>query len=227
MKTPTLYLIHGWTYTTEPWTKTLDLLRKNGLKVEMLSVPGLTTPSRKIWTIDDYLKWADSALPDGAVALGHSNGGRILLNLAVKNPDKLKHLILLNSAGIYHPSLKTVCCRRLSCLFAPLKKLRLLRRVVHKILGASDYSHAPANMKKTLTHMLDSDRLLDPSKVKTSTTLLWGEQDTVTPLSHGQLLHQKLPSSTLQTFPNWNHAPYISDPKGLVAAILKTMKELN
>ena len=75
-----LYIIHGWTYTTAPWTKTIELLKKSDIEVEMLHVPGLTSPSKKVWAIEDYVKWADQNIPDGAVALGHSNGGRILLN---------------------------------------------------------------------------------------------------------------------------------------------------
>ncbi|MBO7717988.1 alpha/beta fold hydrolase, partial [Candidatus Saccharibacteria bacterium] len=90
-----LYIIHGWTYTVEPWRETLALLREKGIKVKMLNVPGLTTDSKKVFSIDDYVKWADSEIPDGAIALGHSNGGRILLNLCAKKPDKLKYLILL------------------------------------------------------------------------------------------------------------------------------------
>ena len=42
-----LYIIHGWTYTVEPWKNTLALLMKNGLNVKMLHVPGLTEPSKK------------------------------------------------------------------------------------------------------------------------------------------------------------------------------------
>ncbi len=41
--TKTLYIIHGWTYSSEPWTKTIKLLNdKYHIKVEMLNVPGLT-----------------------------------------------------------------------------------------------------------------------------------------------------------------------------------------
>ena len=104
----TLYIIHGWTYTVKPWQKTIALLEKAGVKVKMLNVPGLTAPSNKIWTIQDYVAWADKNLPEDAVALGHSNGGRILLNLCSKNPTKLSRLILLDSAGVYEPSRKRV-----------------------------------------------------------------------------------------------------------------------
>ena len=73
-----LYVIHGWTYTVSPWDKTIALLKEQGITIKMLHVPGLTEPSKKVWTIEEYAKWADQNIPDGAVALGHSNGGRIL-----------------------------------------------------------------------------------------------------------------------------------------------------
>ena len=42
-----LYIIHGWTYTVAPWEKTLELLEKKNVDVEMLHVPGLTTRSEE------------------------------------------------------------------------------------------------------------------------------------------------------------------------------------
>ena len=124
-----LYIIHGWTYTVKPWEKTLALLKNKGVKVEMLNVPGLTTESKKVWTIDDYVAWANKNIPDGAVALGHSNGGRILLNLCNKKPEKLKRLILLDSAGVYEKSFKRDSMRKISKLGAPLKKSKFLTKV--------------------------------------------------------------------------------------------------
>ena len=64
-----LYIIHGWTYTVEPWKTTFKLLHDNGLNVKMLRVPGLTEESKKVFTIDDYVKWADENIPDGALSL--------------------------------------------------------------------------------------------------------------------------------------------------------------
>lgn len=222
--TKTLYIIHGWTYTVEPWAKTIALLEKSGITVKMLKVPGLTTPSQRVFTIKDYVKWTDQQLPDGAIALGHSNGGRILLNLSSQNPKKLKHLILLDAAGIYEPSKKRDLARVLSKILAPLKKIPLFRKIVHKILGASDYDRAPENMKKTLANMLDSDQNLDFSPITTPTTILWGKNDVITPIRQAKKLHQRLKHSTLQLYDHWTHAPYICDPAGLAKAIVKTMK---
>ena len=220
-----LYIIHGWTYTTEHWDRTLEILKKEyKIKAEMLNVPGLTTGSKKVWTIEEYASWADRNIPYGAIALGHSNGGRILLNLCVNKPEKLKHLILLSSAGVYEESKKREISRKVSKIFSPLKKSALLRKVFHKLVGASDYDHAPENMKATLTNMLSSDKKLDISKVVTPTSILWGEKDTTTPLRQGEKMHELIKGSELTTYKNWNHAPYINDPVGLARAINKVME---
>lgn len=220
----TLYIIHGWTYTVEPWGKTIEILRdKYGVEVKMLYVPGLTEQSQKVWTINDYVRWAKRELPDQAVVLGHSNGGRILMNLAVKHPKKLDHLILLNSAGVYEKSFKRNILHVLSKIFGILKRIPILRKVFHKIIGASDYAHAPENMKKTLANMHESDKDLDPSRVKVKTSILWGENDQITPLRQGKKLHELINGSTFYSSDKWRHAPYIDDPKGLAKAISEVL----
>ncbi len=225
MKKPVLYIIHGWTYTVAPWDKTIALLDKQGIKVEMLHVPGLTAPSKKVWTIEEYVRWADSNIPDGAVALGHSNGGRILLNLCSEKPDKLQHLILLDAAGIYEPSGKRDLARSLSKTLGFLKKIPGLTRVWHKLTGATDYARAPENMKKTLTNMLESDKKLDLSKITVPTSILWGTADTVTPPRQAEKMHECIKGSTLDIHQGWTHAPYISHPADLAKAILRAYKK--
>lgn len=221
-----LYIIHGWTYTVEPWRKTIELLRDNGISIKMLRVPGLTEKSDKVFTIEDYAKWADENIPDGAVALGHSNGGRILLNLCASKPDKLKYLILLDSAGIYEPTLKKQLVERVAKLGKPLKNIPLVDKVFHKVTGATDYSRAPANMKKTLTNMLESDKNLNFSNVETKTFILWGKKDTTTPPRQGTAMYEKLPNAELKFYANWTHAPYISDPEGLARALTTLIKRI-
>ena len=214
-----LYIIHGWTYTVEPWKTTLKLLKEAGLNIVMLKVPGLTEPSEKVFTISDYVKWADSMVPDGAVALGHSNGGRILLNLCSEKPEKLKYLILLDSAGIYNVSTKKKVVSGLAKIGKPLKKIPLVDKAFHKISGTTDYSRAPENMKKTLANMLESDKNLDISKVKTKTFILWGKKDTITPPKQALKIYEKLPNADLKFYASWTHAPYISNPNELARAI--------
>ena len=222
-----LYIIHGWTYTVEPWKKTIELLREKGLSVKMLNVPGLTEESKKEFTIADYVKWADSEIPDGAIALGHSNGGRILLNLCAEKPEKLKYLILLDAAGIYEPSLKKKLVEKAAKIGKPLKKIPLVDKAFHRITGSTDYSKAPENMKKTLVNMIESDKDLDFSKVETKTFILWGKKDTTTPPRQGTEMYERLPNAELKFYANWTHAPYISSPEELARALGTLVERLN
>ncbi len=221
-----LYIVHGWTYTVAPWKKTIDLLRENGISVKMLRVPGLTEESKKIFTIDDYVKWANTEIPDGAIALGHSNGGRILLNLCAKKPKKLKYLILLDAAGIYEPTTKKKIVEKLAKFGKPFKKIPLVDKVFHKITGSTDYSKAPENMKATLTNMLASDKDLDFSKVETKTFILWGKKDTTTPPRQATAMYEKLPNAELKFYANWTHAPYISNPDELARTLITLVERM-
>lgn len=221
-----LYIIHGWTYTVEPWTKTLDLLKKAGLKVKMLRVPGLTEPSNKVFTVNDYVRWANQEIPDGAVALGHSNGGRILLNLCAKKPKKLSKLILLDAAGVYEVTPKKRLVKTLAKIGKPLKKIPVLDKAFHKLTGTTDYSKAPENMKRTLENMLDSDKNLDFSAVTTPVEMLWGESDTITPPRQAEIMKSKLSNANLKFHKNWTHAPYIVDPEGLAKEIIRIVGEV-
>lgn len=221
-----LYIVHGWTYTVEPWKSTIEILRKKGFSINMLHVPGLTEPSNKEYTIDDYVKWADREIPDGAVALGHSNGGRILLNLCAKKPDKLRYLILLDAAGIYEPSARKRLVEKVAKIGKPLKKIPGVDKAFHRLTGSTDYSRAPENMKVTLANMLESDKDLDFSKVETRTFILWGKKDTTTPPRQGTMMYEKLPNAELKFYANWTHAPYISDPEGLARALITLLERL-
>lgn len=219
-----LYIIHGWTYDITRWNQTLEILKKKGLTVHMLNVPGLTSPSQKIWTIDSYMDWANQNIPDGAIALGHSNGGRILLNLCAKNPSKLSHLILLDAAGIYEPSLKKKVVKVVAKIGKPLRKVKIIDKVFHRLTGSTDYEKAPENMKRTLENMLESDKHLDVTKVTTRTSILWGEKDTITPVRHAKKLQQLLPNAKLKIFANWPHSAYINYSEELAEAILEAVK---
>ncbi len=221
-----LYIIHGWTYTVEPWKNTLAMLHDNGISVKMLHVPGLTEKSDEVFTIEDYVEWADKNIPDGAIALGHSNGGRILLNLCAKNPEKLKYLILLDAAGIYEPSAKKKIVEKIAKIGKPLKKVPIIDKAFHKITGSTDYSRAPENMKQTLANMLASDKDLDFSKVQTKTFILWGKKDTTTPPRQATAMYEKLPNAELKFYANWTHAPYISSPDELARALTALIKRI-
>lgn len=222
-----LYIVHGWTYRPEPWEEIIKILKKSNIDATFLRVPGLGTKSDEVFTMNDYVAWAAKHIPKGAIALGHSNGGRILLNLlSQKGSDYLGGLILFDAAGIYEPSLKNEIMRRMSKVFSPLKKSKLARKVVYRALGVHDYNDAPENMKKTLTNMLDSDKTLDISGITTKTMIVWGSDDRMTPLRQGKKMHELLKNSQLTVKEGWRHSHYLTSVEETAAEIAKQYQEL-
>ena len=104
--------------------------------------------------------------------------------------------------------------------------MKVIRKVVHRVLGANDYANAPENMKQTLTNMLDSDRQLDISKVRTPTAIIWGSDDQTTPLRQGQKMHKLIKGSTLSVKEGWRHSHYLVSVPELAAEIAKNYKQL-
>lgn len=227
----TLYIIHGWTYSIEPWTSVVSILRTKGIEVKQLRVPGLTAESDAVWTIEGYVEWLHSELHStkNPIVLGHSNGGRISLNYLKKYPGSFKKLILLNAAGINVSNEKISMKRKLFRIAAkiakPLKYIPIVRKVVYRLIGGSDYDRAPAHMKKTLHNMLESDKLLDLSDMQTPVSILWGVNDPITPLVQGKKMAALLPRARMHEYEGWAHAPYITHPNELAAAILAAMEE--
>lgn len=232
MKT-TLVIAHGWAYSIKPWTKTVADLQARGIEVKQLQVPGLTTPSSEVWTIDGYTAWLAQQLQgiENPIVLGHSNGGRIALNyLAQGHDNAFAGLILLNAAGVYENpgavSFKRRVFRAAAKALAPLKHVPYLKKIVYRLLK-SDYNRAPENMKKTLHNMLESDKALDLSRVhQDNIFVVWGEDDKVTPLGMGKKMHQQLAGSQMSTFAGWPHAPYITHPEQLAEEIARIVQQI-
>lgn len=225
-----IFIIHGWTYSLDKWNEVVKILRERGVEPVQLKVPGLTEPSDKVWDIDGYVEWLDGKLKGETepIILGHSNGGRIALAYAQKYPGRLKQLILMDSAGLAHndllPRTKLATLRTLSKAGKPLARLPALKKAVYKVIGAQDYHNAPPNMKLTMQNMLKADNEIDLSKIKLPVTLIWGRDDTQTPLKDGRKMHATLKGSSLHIIDDARHGPMATHPTQVADIIMKAIK---
>lgn len=226
-----IYVIHGWSYTVDKWSDITNELKKRDIEVVMLKVPGLTTPSDKVWTIDDYTGWVYQQLQTvktPITLMGHSNGGRISLNFVQKYPGIVNNLILIDSAGIYDDRLLTRLKRSVLKALAKTGKLVTrspkIRKLFYKAIRGYDYEQAPENMRQTMANLLDSDKQLDVSKVDIPTHIIWGTNDTVTPPSDGQKLHDRIKRSTIKWVKDARHSPFITHPPQIADIVKDILK---
>lgn len=225
-----IIILHGWTYSVEKWQTFLNILEKKGFEITILRVPGLTSENDKVWRTEDYVNWLYKKIEkekEKVVILGHSNGGRIALNFAIKYPKKVEKLILIDSAGIYHNelplALKRVIFRTLAKLGKKLTSSNILKNILYKLSGESDYNNASVNMKQTMLNLLNSDKSLKLEEIQIPTLIIWGKEDKITPLSDGILMDNLIKNSKLEIIENAKHSPQFTHPNQVAEAIINNL----
>jgi pimeloyl-ACP methyl ester carboxylesterase len=220
-----IFIIHGWTYNLDLWVEFCEKLKNHGIEPIQLRVPGLTMPSDKVWTIDDYVEWLHKELASEIhpVVLGHSNGGRIALAYSQKYPKHIKQLFLIDSAGIpkerIASRLKVRGLKTASKVKHVIGLVPGIKKGFYKVIGAQDYYNAPENMKRTMQYMLNADNGIDLSRIEMPTVIIWGSNDKSTPLADGKKMHARIKGSTLNIIKGARHAPFSTHAEDVVKII--------
>jgi pimeloyl-ACP methyl ester carboxylesterase len=227
----TLFIIHGWAYSLDKWTDICIALRARGIEPVLLKVPGLTEPSTEVWDIQGYQAWLDGKLKghDKPVVLGHSNGGRIALSYAQKYPGRLGQLILVDSAGVAHEETKKRLKLQILKVIAKagkiFGKIPVIKKIFYKLIGAQDYMNAPPNMRITMQNMLAADKTIDLSAIQLPLTIIWGQDDAITPLGDGQKINRSIKGSDLHIIIGGRHSPQATHPEQVADIIAKALKK--
>jgi len=229
IKSGSIYILHGWSYSAEKWTPFVKELESKGFEINLLKVPGLTEEINKPWTIDNYVNWLFKKLEKekDAVLIGHSNGGRIAMAFSIKYPGKVSKLVLIDSAGIYHDELYIKLKRKIFGVVAKtgrkLARVGIARDFLYLLTGERDYKEASDNMKKTMINLLLWEKDFKPEEVKTPTIIIWGKNDGITPVLDAKVLNQKIINSKLYIVNNARHSPQFTHPKEVIDIILKNI----
>lgn len=222
---PAVVVLHGWGASIETVASIVSCLASVA-EVHALDLPGFgqSDPPREPWGVDDYrrflVRFMETLEIERAALIGHSNGGRVAIALAATPTDaqRVTRMLLVDSAGI-RPKRGFTYYRKVGMakvgkhaarrLGAPGRALR--DRLVGKAASA-DYAAAPLAMRPTFVKLVNSDlRELLP-KVSVPTLLIWGSEDTATPLSDAQLMERLIPDAGLVVFEGAGHYSYLDQP---------------
>jgi pimeloyl-ACP methyl ester carboxylesterase len=220
-----IFVLHGWTYQVEKWTLFIKSLEEKGFNVNLLKIPGLTEKLDSVWNIDNYVTWLNEKISNSekVILIGHSNGGRISLAFALKYPQKVKQLILIDSTGIYHNELpiklKRFVFKYIAKIGRKVTQSETLRKALYKLSRESDYEKASPIVRQTMVNLITFDISSFLNKVKVPTLIIWGRHDTITPLTDGKLMHQLISGSKLEIIKNARHSPQFTHPKEVTQII--------
>ena len=225
-----IYILHGWAYTTEKWEPFIKKLNKHNIETVLLKIPGLTSPLNEVWNLENYIEWLRQELAhekDKVFLLGHSNGGRISLAYALKFPEKIQQLILIDSAGIYHNELPI---RLKRFIFGNLARFGrqfcnsdFLRKLLYKFTRESDYERANPLLRQTMRNLITTDISGRLHELDIPAVIIWGEGDTITPLADGKKIHEMINGSKFYIIKNAKHSPQFTNVEEAVGIILENI----
>lgn len=222
-----LILMHGWGGSTESW---LPVMRDfgDGFRVIAVDFPGFgkSPEPREVWSVDDYARlmiaFIRSLGPGKVDLIAHSFGGRVALAINREAPEIIDKQILTGCAGL--PPRRSAVSRAKSGLahgFSALIDNRLTRAVAseavvertHNALrrhfGSADYKNASPQMREIFRKVIEQDLTECLARVAAPTLLVWGENDTATPLWMGQEMEKAIRDAGLVVFPGSGHFAYL------------------
>jgi pimeloyl-ACP methyl ester carboxylesterase len=212
--------------------------------------PGNYTRSDQAARVDDVLRYLGTGR---AIIVGHSVGSGAATEFVMRFPQSARAMVLIDPAlGLMSPPsdlpflLRSKWIREILVsltLTNPLATKRLLQSMIAKkdralpeyidilwrpwVLRGStpDFADWAQGFLGSENNALSADRQ-SYQHVKIPVALLWGEEDTVTPLEQARDLQTLLPQATLTVLPGLGHIPQIEDPITFNDALLKTLGKL-
>ena len=231
-------MLHGWGCEIKHFAPIADSLQSD-YHITVIDFPahGQSTPPPQPWGVADFAACVKALILQLGIApcdiIAHSFGGRVALYLAANEPQLVKRLVLTGCAGIKKPQTpeqqkRSARYQRLKGLYqslgrvAPFKGLsdRLLSELRQKY-GSPDYNALSEDMKKTFVKVVNEDLSPLLPRVQASTLLVWGENDTATPLSDAEIIKNLIPDSGLCVIKGTGHYSFCEKPYE-VAAILRS-----
>lgn len=215
-------LLHGWLASLETMAPLARHLEKN-FKVYSVDIIGFgksELPDKPLNT-DDFGNFLNEFIEklniDNPILIGHSNGGRIIINYAGRNLGEINKIVLIDSAGIVPKRkpkyyIKMYTFKFLKNIFKLLPKTEMTDNIKQRTLekfGSSDYKNSPEVLRKTMSIILNEDQKYLMPNIKAPTLLIWGDKDTATPIQDGKTMEKLIPGSGLVIYEGAGHFSYL------------------
>ncbi len=228
-------LLHGWGARAEIYHSVINPIAGH-YRVIAPDLPGFggTDEPSFPYAIEDYAGFVCELLNvlgiEKVHLMGHSHGGRTVLELLTGSYGlDVGKVVLLDSAGIPPKKtfkktlrIKTYKLLKKIVLLAPVRKMfpSALDRLQKKF-GSADYGAASSVMRQSMVKVLNTDYTRKLSEIKNPTLLIWGENDTATPLSDGLVMEKLIPDAGLVKIGGAGHFSFAENP-ALTDRVLKS-----
>ena len=229
-----LVMLHGWGSNIELFKGVIDFARTK-YHVVAMDMPGFgksDEPSEPM-DVDAYVDFVLSFIKElypeekEIIFLGHSMGGRIIIKLTsgihdgrIKADFTVPKIVLTDAAGVKPVRTKgqNKRTRRYKFYKNLLTRTGIAKAfpstidALQKKFGSADYAAASPVMRQSLVKVVNEDLVPYMSSVTMPALLIWGDQDTATPLSDGQKMEKEMPEAGLAVIEGAGHYSFLDNP---------------
>ena len=238
---PQVLLLHGWGCSTKLFDPIAQELSKD-YRVTAIDFPGHGQSARPDapWGVPEYAQCVREVMEQlgltGCDVIAHSFGGRVAIYLSSHWPETIGRMVLTGCAGLKaeptpEQKKRSAVYQKKKRLLENVQKLPLLGKwaggaleALRRRYGSADYNALDAEMRKTFVKVVNQDLRPFLPDVKAPALLVWGENDTATPLWMGRAMEKEIPDAGLVLFENDDHFAYLHQWPRFVAVVRAFLK---
>ena len=245
----TIVWLHGFNDEPDSFLRTaMHLVHR--YRIVAPAMPGFGSGWKKAderHTFGAYASWLRDVVRDIGGArihlMGNSLGGATAIGVAaLEGPGLIASLVPVNSGGLDVRGVHSVNdeMRRGQNLFA-ISDHAGFDRFIERIFVRPPYIPRPVRTRlsaelqrqsrwyeRLVSDMLESELVesetfastTDLSRMGVPTLVVWGDRDSLFPLSHGEHLARTIPGAKLAVLPGIGHCPHLESPRRLAEAFL-------
>lgn len=225
-----IILMHGWGCRASTLASVAKVAEQTH-KVYNIDFPGFgdSPEPPQVWGVEEYTHLVERFVEifelKNPTLLGHSFGGRVAILYGSRN--KADRIVLVDAAGL-RPK------RKLSYYFK-VYSFKFVKKVMKLVYGeqgaakhiekqrarrgSADYASATPRMRAILSKVVNEDLADCLPKISAPTLLIWGDDDTATPLSDAKRMEREIPDAGLVSFQGCGHYSFLDNPNQFAATL--------
>lgn len=223
-------IMHGWGCNLDT-VASIEAIFKGKMRVINVDLPGHGKSSEPptVWGVDDFTSMMEHFISrlglKNPSIVGHSFGGRIGILLSSRR--EVDKLLLVDAAGIkpkrgfgYYRRIYTFkAMKNLAMIMLGKKRGQEFTERMRGRKGSADYRNSTPRMRAIMSRCVNEDLKHVMPSINAPTLLIWGENDTATPLSDAETMKKLIPDAGLVSFPGCGHYSFLDNPFGFKAAV--------
>lgn len=236
----TVVILQGWGTDLGVYDSVAGAIDGSRYRVIQFDFPGFggSDEPKEPWDVDGFAdffcKFMETMQIKQATLIGHSYGGRVIIKLAAREsiPFEITNIILIDSAGVL--PVRTTAQKWKIRKYKILKKflnMKLIYAMFPEVIddwrsrqGSADYRNATPMMRQCMVKAINEDLTELLPKIRQEVLLIWGDQDTATPIRDAHIMEEKIPNCGLAVIPGTGHFSFLEKPaqfRGIMEAYLK------